>query len=151
MRTSSAITRRRPPAFISTLAALLLAGVLLLGLGAAHAAPGNSTPPVITQVEADFDTNELSILGLDLRANQPTVTLGQTALVVTSWTSTLVVAQLPAVSPASYLVTLSYGTKATDSAIFDATLGAVGPQGPVGPQGETGAPGTNGTNGAPGA
>lgn len=83
---------------------------------------------------------------------------GIAALAVTQLTATSIRAVLPPnLAQGSYLLTVGYGTKATDFDEFWISLGAVGAQGPQGasgPQGakgETGAMGPAGSQGPPGA
>jgi hypothetical protein len=81
----------------------------------------------------------------------PLVQMGGSSLAVTSYSATDIVATLPAVIPASYLLVVHSFTAGGSSADrFDATIGAVGPAGPAGAQGATGATGPAGATGATG-
>ena len=76
------------------------------------------------------------------------------ALTLTSWTASQIVAAFPAGSPPSsfpaggYLLQVAFGTQ---TAAFDVSLGAAGPRGPAGPTGATGPQGSQGPQGAAGS
>jgi hypothetical protein len=92
----------------------------------------------------------LTIQGSSLGTGKPTVTLGGTALTVTSYGSqTQAVATMPAgVLPGTYSLVYTRANGAT--ATFDLTVGAVGPVGPTGPPGSSGPQGLSGLEGPPG-
>ena len=104
----------------------------------------------IQRATSDSALITLTIQGQNLGTNRPMVTLGGTSLVVTSFSSTKVVATLPAgIAPASYLLVFTRASGDTTS--FVATIGAVGPQGPQGAGGPPGPQGPAGPRGATGA
>lgn len=123
-----------------------------------EAALGDGVPGIPVILSADAQGQNLFISGTNFGAAQPPkVTLGGSALTVSSYSPTSIVAALPdGILPATYfLLVLSY-KQTTDvgiPAVFDVTLGAVGPQGPAGPpgpKGDTGATGPKGDTGAQG-
>ena len=94
--------------------------------------------PVIAAAQPNSEAQSLTIQGVNFGDALSEVTLGLTPLTVTSWTSTAIVADLPAYEAGTYLLVL----KRTDgifSNSLDLSIGAVGPMGPAGPQGEPGA------------
>jgi hypothetical protein len=139
----------------------LLGLLLFLGIGftlggEARGTPGPAGPAVITSAGADAST--LTVNGSNFGAS-PTVTLGGTALVVTSASASQVKASLPAgINPGSYLLIVTSGTVLT-TAVFEVTIGSIGSQGPqgvkgdkgdVGPPGPVGPRGDVGPQGPPG-
>lgn len=111
---------------------------------------------VISNTMVNTSTNTITITGTGFSSKvKPTVKLGGTALVATSFSPTTIVASLGSVTaPGTYLLTVNSGIT---FAAADVTLGAVGPQGPIGLPGLNGAPGAIGPpgpiglTGAPGA
>ncbi len=110
-----------------------------------------ASKPSITSAVANFQTNQITITGVNFGTASPYVTLDGLAASVVTYTPTTVVADLPnGIAPGSYVLTLQ---NKTDNlvATFDATLGTTGPQGAQGPQGPQGATGQQGPQGAAGA
>lgn len=105
---------------------------------------------IISNTMVNTNTNTITITGSGFSTRvKPTVSLGGTALTVSSYTATSIVASLgPVTAPGTYLLTLTSGLT---FAAADVTLGAVGPQGAVGPVGATGATGAVGPTGVTGA
>lgn len=136
-----------------------LALALLVALPAWAVSPSQ---PAIT--EARVEGGVLHILGANLGAGIPRITLGAMPLVVVAVTTTQVDAIVPAtVVPGSYLLTIDLASDngrtnaASPEVRFDefwVTVGAAGPQGvpgPVGPDGVAGPPGSPGPSGPAGA
>jgi hypothetical protein len=105
--------------------------------------------------------NQITLTGTGFGVRAPLVNMNGIPLLVTSFTDTTVVAEIPAVisnHPGTYLLTLKVGpgnaprgrTQATPSISMDVTIGAVGPQGPKGDIGATGPAGPTGPTGATG-
>jgi hypothetical protein len=111
-----------------------------------------STAPTITNAFANPALTSIVIYGSGFgTATAPTVYLYPTALTVTSFTATQIVANLPVPAPAAgaYLVVV-YNPTTNLAGTFDVTIGATGLQGPAGPAGPQGAPGATGPAGTPG-
>ena len=124
---------------------------------------------VITQVEVNFEGNEIYIYGNHLygkidrygdnrsTAHQsvlPKVTLGDFELMVSGVNENMIRALLPPeLQPGDYLLTVSAGHGLPENDSYALTIGAVGPQGthgepgPVGPQGTAGQDGARGPQG----
>jgi len=104
--------------------------------------------PVIAKAEVNAETLRLMIHGSNFIATLlPRVLLRSDTgrfeeLFVVDATTTLIVARLPAVVPASYRIIVQLGLRGLVIATFDATFGAAGPQGLQGLQGPPGPPGT---------
>lgn len=127
---------------------LLLALVTIASSGAWAA-----SKPSITSAVADFQTNQISIVGVNFGTVSPYVTLDGLVATVVTFTPTTILADLPSgIAPGSYV--LSVKNKSDNLvATFDATIGNAGPQGPQGaqgPQGQTGATGPQGPQGPQG-
>ena len=123
--------------------------VIVTGLFAAQAAQAASAPTIVSAV-ANFQTNQLSITGMNFGAGLPKVMLDGSALQVVSHSATTAVATLlNGTNPGAYLLTL---TNTTDNlkTSFDVTLGVAGPQGPQGIQGSQGLQGQQGLQGPQG-
>src|SRR6516225_3026170 len=103
----------------------------------------------IERADADATLTWLFIHGRNLGIKAPVVVLGGTNLVVESSSPTDVVATLPlGISAATYRLVLVRHNGTT--AIFDVSIGGVGPQGPAGAQGPAGPPGAPGPIGPQG-
>src|SRR5580698_608961 len=129
----------------------ILGSIYLCTFGAAPARA--ATKPVITSVTPELLTSPVSITitGKNFGNTMPAVTLDGATILVESYTSTVVTAELPAnLNPGSYQLVLK-DTVTDLSGAFDVTIGTVGPQGPAGPAGATGAQGPAGPAGPQGA
>ncbi len=139
----------------------LLSTSLLLIYSPASASAVEATPslglPVITNVLVDLPGAKITINGSDFGARTPIVKIPGYSLSVLSFSNTQIVTALPSPSPPAggYLLTVT-NVSSNLLAIFELTLGAVGPQGPqgiqgpAGPQGPTGSPGPAGAAGPKG-
>lgn len=105
---------------------------------------------IISNTQVNTSTNTITITGGGFSSKvKPTVYLGGTNLVVSSFSATSIVASLGSVTaPGTYLLAVTSGIT---FAAADVTLGAAGAQGPIGPQGLTGATGPQGLPGLTGA
>ncbi len=129
----------------TVVAALLLAAVPTL----------KAQVPVIDQVIASAST--ITITGGGFASGTPTVTLNGISLSVTTSSSTVITALLPASissQPGTYLLEVTQPGKqindGSNSTTFDVAIGAVGPQGPAGASGPAGPTGPAGSPGAAG-
>src|SRR3989442_2644333 len=139
----------------------LLSTSLLLIYSPASARAVEATPslslPVITSVLVDLPGAKITINGSDFGARTPIVKIPGYSLNVLSFSNTQIVTALPSPSPPAggYLLTVT-NVSSNLLAIFELTLGAVGPQGPqgiqgpAGPQGPPGSPGPAGGAGPKG-
>lgn len=114
-----------------------------------------ATPsPVINSAVINYTSNMLTISGSNF-GSVATVTLANTALAVQSSSLAQIVAAFPSsappssLAPGTYSLTVSFSNG--KSAVFDVSLGAVGPQGAAGPPGPTGLQGPTGPQGPTGA
>jgi IPT/TIG domain len=106
--------------------------------------------PAIVSADANFQTNQITIIGSHFGNAQPYITLDGQAITVVTHTPTNVVVDLPSdITPGAYLLTLKNESD-NMAGSFDVTLGTVGPQGPQGPQGPTGPQGLQGPQGQQG-
>lgn len=101
----------------------------------------------IDGVTPNFSTNQLTITGSGFGTAIPKVDVDGKPLTVISNTATMIVTNLPNLSPATYLLTVS---AAGSTEGFVVTLGTSGPQGPQGPQGPAGLQGPAGPTGPQG-
>ncbi len=139
--------------------------VLTLAAGSQAKADDQHNSPFIISAQANFTTDTITIDGKNFSTKTPKVYLDATSLTVTSFTSTQIVASLPAVqAPGSYRLVVadpelgwqpSWGCGGGNQekyrlAVFYVTLGAVGPQGPQGIQGPQGPQGIQGPQGPQG-
>lgn len=132
----------------ATLFAVLLIPALTLG-APPSIAPVEKKTPVIQAADADGGMAMLFIRGTNFGDTAPQVALGGTALPVSSYAPTAVVANLPTGTlPGSYRLVLTNADGMSDE--FAVTLGAVGPVGPTGPQGPQGPQGLQGIEGPAG-
>jgi len=138
-------------------AVLIFASLCLaLLMSARQALPaGPPWPPEITEVTVSLSSNTVSIIGKDFDAHvAPTVILGTTGLIVSSFSATEIVAKLPAgISAGDYLLTVSTGHRDHPVLRQYLTIGAADPpgsQGPAGPQGPAGIQGPAGPAGPQG-
>jgi len=153
---------------------LVLALCLLLLVSTAKAGVDDAEAvgiPIVFGATVDTKANTLTLTGTHFGAS-PTVTLGGVLpLAVLSSNSTQIVTDLPAsLAPGSYLLFLQFsngndsgdiGRAGVDlaqgtgvnhtAAVFEVTVGAVGPQGPKGDPGAPGPKGDPGATGQPGA
>jgi hypothetical protein len=114
----------------------------------------SATAPLILSTVVNTSTNQITITGraFSPAGTAPTVMLANTKLTLVSFTNQTVVANLLSGLPAgSYRLSLTNSNSQT--AVFNITIGAVGPpgpQGPIGPQGPTGPQGPQGPQGIQG-
>jgi len=118
------------------------------------ASPLLAQMPSITSVTIAYgSTNTITIIGTNFEPKtspDPTVVLDTTALKVTSFSNTKIVATTTTqIGAGSYLLTVTNCLKNAET--FDVTWGAVGPQGPAGTPGAKGATGSAGPAGATGS
>jgi Collagen triple helix repeat (20 copies)/IPT/TIG domain len=130
---------------------VLLLACVLFGTVLVAAAEDDDHFPVILNVTENAKGTQITISGHDLGSGAPKVTLGGAALKVESSTSTSITADLPAgIAPGAYLLTVDSRRRWHHIAVFNATVGQIGPQGPAGPPGATGPQGPAGPKGATG-
>lgn len=116
-----------------------------------------ASSPVVISASSNSAVTQLTIVGSGFSPNSttPTVSLGNVALSLASFTDTQIVATLPANEPAgSYSLSVTETSSGSRTTTFGVTIGAVGPtgpQGPAGPVGVTGATGVQGPTGPTGA
>jgi len=141
----------RSTRLLSTLAL----GALLAGVGLQPAASGQGLLPTISMAAADFSksTPRITITGQNFGSSKPTVSLSGTALTVESFSSSSIVADLPAsLAPGFYRLTVTRNDNLLKLfAEIDITLSGAAAAGPAGPAGPTGPTGPQGPPGAPGA
>ena len=126
---------------------LLAAGALISSPAQAQQHP-TTAKPVIVSVTANFQTQQMTIAGMNLGANAPTVKIDGLPAPVVSFSQTSVVATLPSgISAGTYLLTYA---QSGYTVMFDVTLGTAGPQGPQGLQGPQGTQGVQGNPGPAG-
>ncbi len=128
---------------------LLAIVLVLMGANIAKAQdapPTTSSPKILAAVAS---TTQITITGQHFGSARPTVTLDGTLLILTSYSNTQVIADLPSnQAPGSFLLALK--TAGGLTTYFDTTIGAVGAQGPPGPQGPQGPEGPQGPQGPQG-
>lgn len=110
-----------------------------------------SSVPVVQSAFINYLTNQVTLTGSNFEPSKtgPTVLFDGTALAVTSFSNSQVVATLPSgVSPGTFNLTVT--NSSGNNVVFDLTYGAIGPQGPAGPAGPTGVQGPAGPIGATG-
>ncbi len=127
--------------------AALLTGVICVPTSLAHA----QFPGTIEQATADLTAHTLTIRGVGFNTYyRPVVLFGTTTLPVVSYSSSVVVATLPAnVASGTYALALNNLFFNCDT--FSVTIGVTGPQGPMGLTGPVGPQGPAGATGATGA
>jgi hypothetical protein len=130
---------------------------LVIPIAALIALQAHAGSPFQPPSAAQSQVNTVDVVGTNIFitgenfgvANTPVVLLGGTQLIVSSYSSTAIVASLAAsFAPASYPLWVQSFTTAGGNgqwSSLDVTVGAAGPQGQQGP------PGKDGANGAPGA
>jgi len=130
--------------------------LLLCSLPASHAAYSAPSPLGVTvtieSASINYSTNEITIhgTGFDPSRIAPTVTFNGTRLTLVSFTTSLLVANLPTgTAAATFQLIVTNSTGGTAS--FDVTYGAAGPTGAQGPTGANGAPGAQGPAGPQGS
>jgi hypothetical protein len=102
----------------------------------------------ILRVDVDQPNGLIFINGQTLPRTEPTVVLGGVRLSVTSFSTTDIVAKVPAsLAPATYLLVVG---GALQFPVAVGSLGPVGPQGDIGPQGPVGLTGLTGPSGPQG-
>lgn len=113
----------------------------------------NSTDLLIRAAWADLSEGMIIVNGINLAdTTTPTVTLAGVPLTVMVYSSTNVLAALPAgTTDGTYLLTVSSGSGVSKYDAFSLTIGATGLQGPPGPQGAEGPVGPSGPVGPAGA
>ena len=108
-----------------------------------------SKTPVVNSGIINYGSNQITLTGSSFepaKAGAPILRFNGSALTVTSYSDTQVVATLPQnVPPGTF--NLSVTNSSGNSVVFDMTYGPVGPQGPMGP---AGSPGPQGLMGNPG-
>jgi hypothetical protein len=137
---------------------LVLVGVAILCSGIAVRAQSRTSSPqqlVITSAAGDAVNDQIVINGVNFGAETGTATLQGIDLPIDSWTPTQIIASyaIGGAPPGTYLLTVSRGPSATQSDVFNLTLGAAGPTGDPGapgPPGADGAAGPPGQQGIPG-
>jgi hypothetical protein len=128
-----------------------LVAIVLVLMGATiaraqDAPPTTSSPKILAAVAS---TTQITITGQHFGSARPTVTLDGTALTLTSYSNTQVIADLSNNQvPGSFLLALK--TAGGLTTYFDTTIGPVGAQGPPGPQGPQGPEGPQGPQGPQG-
>jgi len=129
---------------------------LLACLAAAKPASGQ-TIPVISGAHANLAAGELRIWGNNFIASpRPRVYIGTDGqgfveLPVASATGQLIIATIdPLTRPATYGLTVLFGTRGLPVAVFTLAVGAAGEKGEKGDPGASGDPGTPGAKGDPG-
>ena len=131
--------------------------ILLLLCGSALGKAQGPWFPFILSVTENAQGTAITISGSGFGEKTPKVTLGTAELTVTSSSNTSVTAKVPAGAAAGiYLLTVENVDQHwgwVNKAIFEATLGEIGPAGPAGPagtQGPMGLPGPMGLQGPQG-
>src|SRR5258708_15305218 len=112
-------------------------------------AADNAKSIVITSASYNPTTQILAIEGNNFTLGT-SVWIERTPLAVMNATPSWMQASLPTPPPGTYLLTVSKGSAAGDTASFVIAIGNAGPAGPTGPMGPTGATGPTGTTGAAG-
>ena len=124
---------------IQVIGMILLTG-LLNGLFApavkAKAGGKNKSPKplAVAYVHIDFANSEIIIVGDNFadKKNAPRVALAGEGITVETYDDNVIVAGLPpGLLPGDYLLQISTGHSKNDNAIYDLTIGAVGPVGPM--------------------
>ena len=136
----------------------VVAGIIsiLLVCSAQPAWADDRDDPVIINAAADLARNQLIVNGANFDGRGSLhVLFNGLALTIVSATPTQIVAALPAaIEPRTYLLVVGRGSDHRghddDFAMFDVTIGAVGPTGPIGPQGIQGPKGDTGPQGPQG-
>jgi hypothetical protein len=114
--------------------------------------------PVVNSGTINYSTSQIMLSGTGFEPNKtkPTVAFNGSALTISTFSNTQVVATLPTgLTPGTFDLTVT--NSQGNSVDFNMTYGATGPQGPAGPAGlagatgATGATGPRGLTGAPGA
>lgn len=130
---------------------MLVLTCMVIGMRGLAASQDDDRFPVILNVTENTQGTQITIVGRDLGNATPKVALGGTALKVASSTSSNIIADLPAgIAPGAYLLSVSTGRGWHRIALFNATVGQIGPPGPAGPPGATGPQGKTGPQGATG-
>ena len=122
---------------------------LVLGMFAVPLAADNAKSIVITSASYNPTTQILAIEGNNFTLGT-SVWIERTPLTVMNATPSWMQASLPTPPPGTYLLTVSKGSAAGDTASFVIAIGNAGPAGPTGPIGPTGATGDTGAAGATG-
>jgi hypothetical protein len=110
-----------------------------------------STVPVVQSGNINYLTNVITLTGSNFEPakTKPTVLFDGSALTLSSFSNTQIVAALPAgLAPGTFDLTVT--NSSGNSVDFNMTYGAIGPQGPAGAAGPTGAQGPAGPIGATG-
>jgi len=134
---------------------LMLTASIILLVCCTMVQAGNIQLPVINSAQPNYANtpNQLTILGSNFGSAKPFVAISGSPAVVLTYTNTQVVVQIPAAisaTPGSYSLLLTRQADRCGSALFNITLGAVGPQGATGITGAQGPPGAQGSPGAQG-
>jgi microcystin-dependent protein len=131
---------------------ILVALAIVSGAAQLHAEEDRRVTIAIFGTDIDFAIGRLYIAGQNFSATIPPLVFlngNVKPLTVVSFTTTTIDAVLPAgVAPGSYLLNIAIGK---DVAVFECTIGYVGPQGPKGDTGRDGGAGATGPSGQPGA
>ena len=127
---------------MSVIALLLFAPLLAVSASAA---------PVVQSGVINYVTNQITLTGTNFVPGKakPAVLFNGTALTVTSFSNTQIIATLPSgIAPGTFNLTLT--NSAGNSVEFDMSYGAIGPQGPAGAAGPAGTQGPAGLTGPAG-
>ncbi len=138
-------------ALILALSALTVAPVTVFAESDGQEALFSMHRPSITHTNIDYNTMTLYVYGSDFGTRKPILKLGDTQLVLLSWRSGEIAAQLPTdIVPGSYslalFATFHHFNKMLDASLC-VTIGAEGPPGDPGPPGPTGPTGPAGPQG----
>ena len=135
-----------------TLCAVILALAICLSGSQADAEAGQVPATHLAIMAARADATYVHIEGVNF-GSRPMVFLGGIPLagVVVAGAGTQITAELPAVTPGTYLLHVSAGAGALQNGTFNLTIGAAGPAGADGKDGVNGLDGANGADGADGA
>src|SRR5260221_9386131 len=117
-----------------------------MGLFAVPLAADNANSIVITSASYNPTTQMLAIEGNNFTLGT-SVWIERAPLTVISASQKWIEASLPTPAPGTYLLTVSKGNSAGDTASFVIAIGNTGPTGPTGPMGPTGATGATGAKG----
>jgi hypothetical protein len=136
-----------------TAAAVVFVVLAATGFAWAQGNANGNKKPEITAALVSVDQTVLFVQGANLGAH-PSITIGDVDLsgVAVDASGKQLSANLPALTPGTYLLTLTTGSWATQFAVAIDYVEppSVGPTGPAGPAGPVGAPGPAGPAGATG-
>ncbi len=138
-------------ALILALSALTVTPMAVFAQSGGQEVPFYVHTPVITHTKVDYNTMTIYVYGSDFGTRKPILKLGDTQLVLRSWHSGEIAAQLPSdIVPGSYslalFATFHHFNKMLDASLC-VTIGAEGPPGDPGPPGPMGLTGPAGPQG----